>query len=202
MKKVLYSVILLSILIIPSKVFAINGTVNLKCTPTSVFAGDAINCTIAAEVTDGSITDFAATTTLSDNLEFINATPVTGWTGTSNKGIFSLTTTTNQTDSFEIASFTVKMKNDATGSGTVTLNTTKLGEITSVAPVTQNINLSTSTSVVDTNAGDATEEEDVNADIKNPGTGSNIPFMIIGTGVIGAIVVYELAARKKKIYKI
>ncbi len=200
MRKLLYSVILLAILIIPGKVFAISGTVNLKCTPTSVFAGDAINCTISGDVSDGSITDFTATTQLSDNLEFVSAATVSGWTGTSNGGIFSLKTTNSQTNVFEIANFTVKMKNDSTSSGTVTLNTTKLGEVTSVPPVSQNINLSTSTNVADT--ADDNAGEDVNADIKNPGTGSSIPFMVIGAGVIGAIVVYELAARKKKIYKI
>ena len=200
MKKIFYSVILVAILILPIKVFAIDGTVNLKCTPTSVFAGDAINCTISADVSDGSITEFAATTKLSDNLEFVSASTVTGWTGTSNGGIFSLKTTKSQTDVFEIANFTVKMKNDSTASGTVTLNTTKLGDVTNVSPATQNINLSTSTNVTDTS--DGTNEEDVNADIKNPTTGSNIPFMLIGVGGISAIIVYELASRKKKIYKI
>ena len=45
-------------------------------------------------------------------------------------------------------------------------------------------------------------EEDTNTDIKNPDTGSNIPFMIIGCGSLGAIIIYEIASTRKKLHKI
>lgn len=198
MKKVLFSLILL---LVPVTVFAIEGTVNLNCSPTSAFPGDAINCTIAGDVSDGSVTDFSGTVTLSDNLEFVSGAASEGWTGTSDKGIFSLKTSKSASDSFEIASFNIKLKSDATTNGTVTLKTTKFGDIKNVADQTKNINLSTSTNEVDTSNG-TLDQEDATGDVKNPETGSNIPFIVIGSCSLGAIIVYEVVARKKKLHKI
>ncbi len=198
MKKLLFSLILL---LVPVTVFAIEGTVNLNCSPTSAFPGDAINCTIAGDVSDGSVTDFSGTVTLSDNLEFVSGAASEGWTGTSDKGIFSLKTSKSASDSFEIASFNIKLKSDATTNGTVTLKTTKFGDIKNVADQTKNINLSTSTNEVDTSNG-TLDQEDTSGDVKNPDTGSNIPFIIIGSCSLGAIIVYEVVTRKKKLHKI
>lgn len=199
MKKLLFSLILL---LVPVTVFAIEGTVNLNCSPTSAFPGDAINCTIAGDVSDGSVTDFSGTVTLSDNLEFVNTCSMSeGWKGTCDKGIFSLDASKSASDSFEIASFNIKLKSDATTSGTVTLKTTKFGDIKNVADQTKNINLSTSTNEVDTSNG-TLDQEDTSGDVKNPETGSNIPFIIIGSCSLGAIIVYEIVTRKKKLHKI
>ncbi len=182
---------------------AISGTVNLNCTPVSIFPNDTSTCTIAADVSDGTVSEYTGTVKLSDNLKFVSTSAVSGWTGTSANGIFSLKTTEGKSDSFEIASFVVQMNSDSTTSGTITLQTTKLGEVASVPVQTKNINLATSTAVTDTSDGTNNEaEEDTNADIKNPSTGSSIPFMIIGCGVIGSIIVYEFVGRRKKIYKI
>lgn len=202
MKKMLYTIILLSIFLIPSTVFAISGKVNLDCTPASQFAGDIVTCTIAAEVSDGSVKEFAGTVTLNENLEF-DGTPQNseGWTGTNANGLFTLKNTEGQTNSFEIARFAVRMKSDATGNGTITLKTTKLGDVASVPDVTKSINLSTSTTNV-TDTATPNADEDTNVDIKNPDTGSHIPFMIIGGGTLIAVVGYELASHRKKLHKI
>lgn len=202
MKKTLYFLFALAIIIIPSKAFAISGSVNLNCTPASAFPGDSVTCTIAGDVSDGSIKDFAGTVTLSDNLEFTTTSVVSSWTGTSNGGIFSLTTETSQSDSFEIASFTVKVKDDSTTNGTITLKTTKLGDITDISDSTQTISMSSN--VVDTAEGNQNVGStlDTNTEVENPDTGSSIPFMIIGGGSILTIIIYELVAKKKKIYKI
>lgn len=199
MKKLIYIVFLLGILIIPGKTFAISGSVNLSCTPDNpVPPGDVINCTIAGDVSDGSITEFAATTTLSDNLEFVSASVVNDWKGTSNGGIFSLKTTKSQTNSFEIASFVVKVKEDSTTDGKITLKTTKLGDIADPGTVTKTITTST-TNITDTSDNTS---EDENTDIKNPETGSNIPFMIVGCSILVTIIIYQIVAKRKKIYKI
>lgn len=200
MKKLVYSLFLLSIIFIPGKVFAISGSVNLNCTPASAYPGDIVTCTIAGDVSDGSINEFSATTTLSDNLEFVSATVVNDWSGTSNGGIFSLKTSKSQTNIFEIASFTVKIKSDSTTEGKITLNTTKLGDISTPGSVTKTITMSSS-NITDTSDPKAVEE-DTNTDIKNPETGSNIPFMVLGGGMLVTIIIYEIISKKKKLHKI
>ena len=199
MKKIIYSLLFLCILIIPTnKVFAVSGNVNLNCTPSSAYPNDIITCIIAADVEDGSISDFTATTKLSENLEFVGAQIVSGWTGSSDSGVFNLKTKTAQSASFEIASFTVKLSSDFSDSGTITLTPTKLGEVADLQPVSANISLANSTQTTTTE----TTEQTTTTDIKNPDTGSNIPFMIIGSGLIIGIVGYEVFSKRKKIYKI
>ena len=204
MKKIISFLFFLAIIIIPGKVFAISGNINLSCSPATAFPGDTITCELAAEVTDGSVNEFTATTTLSDNLEFVSSSVSGDWTGTSNGGIFNLKATESKSDSFAIATFYVKLKSDATSNGTITVSPTKLGDISQVGSVTKTITLSTSTNTVDTSDPNASDEDvaDTNTDIKNPTTGSSIPFMIIGIGTIGAIVVYELASKNKRLHKI
>ena len=137
MKKVIYSLLFLGVLLIPTKALAVSGTVNLNCTPASAYPGDVVTCTIAGEVTDGTVNSFVATTKLSDNLEYGSSTVVSDWTGTSNGGIFNLNNSKgNPSENFDIASFTVKLKSDFSGSGTITVTPTKLGDVTGLSPVT------------------------------------------------------------------
>ena len=58
------------------------------------------------------------------------------------------------------------------------------------------------TKLTDYSIDDTTTTDNVNADVKNPDTGSNIPFVIIGAGTILVIVFYEIATKNKKIHKI
>ena len=92
MKKLFYTLFLLSLFIIPGKVLAINGSINLNCTPISIFPNDTSTCTIAADVSDGTIKQFSGQVSLSSNLKFVETTVVNGWKGTSANGLFSLTT--------------------------------------------------------------------------------------------------------------
>ena len=190
------------IVIIPIKVYALEGKVNLNCTPTSAYPTDVVTCTIAGDVVDGSITEFAASISLSDNLEYISAIPASSWTGTTTGGVFNLKTTTSQSDVFEISSFTVKVKEGSTTAGAVTLNITKLGTLTAIEPVSQTINMAGSSAKPEASTIVEDTGEDVNVDIKNPDTGSSIPFIILGLGVAFIISFYRLARNNKKIHKI
>ena len=55
-EKLLYLIIILlfSLVFIPSKVFAISGSVNMNCTPANAPVGDAITCTIALFISSNS----------------------------------------------------------------------------------------------------------------------------------------------------
>lgn len=197
-KKVCLLLALFISIIIPSKVLAISGKINLSCTPAAAYPNDSVTCVISGDVSDGTVTEFSATTTLSDNLEFSSATVSEDWNGTSNGGIFSLKASKGQQDSFEIASFTVKIKSDSTTPATVTLNPTKFGEISNLTKVTQTIKMASN--VEDT--ADPKLGSDTNTDVENPDTGSNIPFMIIGGGLILVVILFQIATKSKRISKI
>ncbi len=200
MKNKLFMLIaIFTFIFIPGKVFAISGNINLSCQPTAAFPGDVITCTISGDVTDGSISEFAATTKVSDNLEIAGATGADDWAGGSSGGIFSLTASNSKSDSFEIASFTVKVKEDSTTSGTITVTPTKLGDISTLNEVSQTITMSTN---VEDTAQESTTDTSNTTDIKNPETGSNIPFIILGSGFILIIIFYQIATKNKKIHKI
>lgn len=209
MKKIVYSLIITSLFLIPSIVFAEGEKINLSCTPSSALPGDSISCVIGGEASSlAKDSSFTGKVQLSSNLEMASISTSQDWkASTSNNtsnGIFDLVSTKAQSSSFEIATFTVKIKSDSTESGTVTLNTTTFGTAKSIDPVTQTITMKSNvTDTSDPKLGDDTTTTDnVNADVKNPDTGSNIPFAIIGAGTILVIVFYEIATKNKKIHKI
>lgn len=198
-KKICYILALFVLVLIPSKAFAVSGSAILSCNPSSGYPGDTITCHITADISDGTVDQFTGTVTLSDNLEFGSTTVTDPWSGTSNGGIFNLKSSSGEQDSFELASFTVKIKANSTTAGTVTLTPTKLGEVSNLSKVTQTISMATN--VQDT-AAEQTPGSAVNDPVKNPETGSNIPFMIIGGGLILVIVLYQVASKSKRISKI
>lgn len=204
MKKIVYSLILFCLMFIPATIYAAEGTVNLSCTPSSVFAGEAVSCTIAggdvSTLAKGS--SFVAKVDLSENLEIASVTANdTAWTANTGNdatnGIFDLKSKTDLSTSFDMATFTVKVKEGSTSNGTITLTTTTFGDIKNIEPATQTITMKTTTDTTSNN-----EQEDTQADVKNPDTGSNIPFAIIGVGTILVIAGYQIAVRGKKIHKI
>jgi len=207
MKKLIYSIILLGIIIIPiKKSYAEEARINLSCTPAVALPGDSVSCTIAAETAQlAKDSEFVGKVTLSSNLEMASTTISSKWKANagnnSTSGVFNLKSTEAQSNIFEIATFTVKIKSDSTENGIITLNTTSFGTSSSINPATQTITMKTNVTDTSDNTSN-TPDEDVNVDIKNPETGSNIPFIIIGVGAILVIIFYEIATKKKKIHKI
>lgn len=121
-KNILLVFILMFSVVIPSKVFALEGSVNLNCGKTSLKPGEQTTCNLSYSVTSGEIKGFQTNVSLSSNLEMISSSKNAIWDGSANNGNFYLYTAVGKTGSVALGSFTVKANASATGSSeTITL---------------------------------------------------------------------------------
>lgn len=96
-----------------SKSYALEGfgQFNLTCDKEILSDGDTVNCSITGTVfADNQVSSLETKIELSDNLEFVNFTTNEIWQGNGEDGFIALYTDENKTGTFEVGTFSVKMK--------------------------------------------------------------------------------------------
>lgn len=115
-KKILLLFLIIISIILPSKVFALEGSVNLSCDNIKLKAGAQTTCNISYTVSSGTLNGFQTNVSLSSNLELISSSKNSIWEGSADNGNFYLYTDNSKTGSVSLGSFVVKAKEGATGS--------------------------------------------------------------------------------------
>lgn len=110
MKRVL-NVILFMLFILPIKVNALEGKLDINCDNYSVKANDEITCNITG-YSNEEITGLSADIVLSSNLELINFNTDSAWQGDASENKIGLYTDINKKDNFNIGTLKVKVKDN------------------------------------------------------------------------------------------
>lgn len=121
MKRVL-KVFLFILCLIPFKVKALGGKINMECDSYKAVANDDITCNITAYA-DGEITGLSADIVLSSNLEIVSFTTDSAWQGDASGNKIGLYTDINKKDNFNVGVLKVRVKsNTLEGMESITLN--------------------------------------------------------------------------------
>ena len=118
MKKIIYSILTILIGIIPVNVFALSGSTNITCSPSSVNVGEEVTCTVTG-TTSGKVSAISATFTPSGSITVSNIAAASIWQGNGDNGNIQLYTDENKTGTFNIITF--KVKGNSVGSGTLVI---------------------------------------------------------------------------------
>lgn len=116
MKKFIKYLVWLMILVGPVSAEALTGTVSLTCDKSKLSAGESMTCTIKGTGSDGAVSTLSAQIKVSDNLELVNVVTSGIWQGSGDNGNIQLYTDVDKTDTFDIGTFTVKVKDGVTNS--------------------------------------------------------------------------------------
>lgn len=117
MKKNTLTLIGLLIVLLPLKLEALTGNINLKCSSKTIKPGDSINCTISGN-TDEDISALRINLTLGTNLTLSEITTDSSWEGDGENGDIQLFTDKNKKGDFPIATFKVNVSPSAQPSNT------------------------------------------------------------------------------------
>ena len=121
MKRVL-KVCLFVLCLIPFKVKALSGKINMECNSYKAVANDEITCNITAYA-DDEITGISANIVLSDNLEMISFVTDSAWQGDASGNKIGLYTDINKKDTFNVGVLKVRVKSSANkGTEAIILN--------------------------------------------------------------------------------
>lgn len=122
MKRV-FKLIIFVICLIPIKVNALTGNVEISCNPNSAKENDIITCNIIANAVDGEVTGFSADIVLSSGLEVDSFIPDSTWQGDGSANKIGLYTAENKKDGFNIGILKIKVKPNVVDSNeTISLN--------------------------------------------------------------------------------
>lgn len=114
MKNKLFMLLCLLMIILPVKVNALAGSVSITCNKSNVIVGDTIDCTLKGTVTEDTVSGVTAKVKLSDNLTLTSITNDSAWQGEEDGGNIDLYTSNFKSGTFNIATFSVKVGNNAT----------------------------------------------------------------------------------------
>lgn len=121
MKKNISKIFLTIMFLLPIKIYALSGNVNINCTPTTTQSPSEISCSISG-TSDETVTSIEASIDTSDQIEIVSFTPAviqddTAWQGedVSNKKI-EVYTNLDVSGSFSIGTLKLKIK-DGTSNG-------------------------------------------------------------------------------------
>lgn len=103
-------------LILPAKIFALEGSLNLSCAKNSLKPGEQITCNISYTASSGSLTGFQTNVNLSSNLELVSSSKNSAWEGSADNGNFYLYTANPKTGSIGLGTFSIKAKQINDGS--------------------------------------------------------------------------------------
>lgn len=112
MKKTIITLVGLIIVLLPLKLEALTGNVNLNCSSETIKPGEYTNCTISGN-TDEEISALAIKLTLGDNLALSEIETDSSWQGDGEEGDIQLFTDKNKKGDFPIATFKVKASSSA-----------------------------------------------------------------------------------------
>ena len=123
MMKRVFKLIIFVICLIPIKVNALTGNVEISCNPNSAKENDIITCNIIANAVDGEVTGFSADIVLSSGLEVDSFIPDSTWQGDGSANKIGLYTAENKKDGFNIGILKIKVKPNVVDSNeTISLN--------------------------------------------------------------------------------
>ena len=111
MKKVL-KVCLFILCLIPFKVKALSGEINMECNSYKAIANDEVTCNITAYA-DSEVTGLSADIVLSSNLEIVSFTTDSAWQGAASGNKIGLYTDTTKKDNFNVGVLKVRVKSTA-----------------------------------------------------------------------------------------
>lgn len=111
MKRVL-KVCLFILCLIPFKVKALSGEINMECNSYKAVANDEVTCNITAYA-DSEVTGLSADIVLSSNLEIVSFTTDNAWQGDASGNKIGLYTDTNKKDNFNVGVLKVRVKSTA-----------------------------------------------------------------------------------------
>ena len=72
-------------LILPAKIFALEGSLNLSCVKNSLKPGEQTTCNISYIASSGSLTGFQTNVNLSSNLELVSSSKNSAWEGSAER---------------------------------------------------------------------------------------------------------------------
>ena len=123
MMKRVFKLIIFVICLIPIKVNALTGNVEISCNPNNAKENDIITCNIIANAVDGEVTGFSADIVLSSGLEVDSFIPDSTWQGDGSANKIGLYTAENKKDGFNIGILKIKVKPNVVDSNeTISLN--------------------------------------------------------------------------------
>ena len=123
MMKRVFKLIIFVICLIPIKVNALTGNIEISCNPNSAKENDIITCNIIANAVDGEVTGFSADIVLSSGLEVDSFIPDSTWQGDGSANKIGLYTAENKKDGFNIGILKIKVKPNVVDSNeTISLN--------------------------------------------------------------------------------
>ena len=121
MKRIL-KVCLFVLCLIPFKVKALSGNINMECNSYKAVGNDEITCNITAYA-DDEVTGLSANIVLSDNLEMISFVTDSAWQGDASGNKIGLYTEVNKKDTFNVGVLKVRVKSSANeGTEAIILN--------------------------------------------------------------------------------
>lgn len=112
--KRIFKVIILLILLIPIKTYALTGSVNLECTPEKISPNNNVTCKITGYATDGEVTGLSMDLRLSENLSLVSFEASDDWQGDASENKIGLYTSSNKKDNFNIGTLVIKVKDSTT----------------------------------------------------------------------------------------
>lgn len=112
--KRIFKVIILLILLIPIKTYALTGSVNLECTPEKISPNNNVTCKITGQATDGEVTGLSMDLRLSENISLVSFEASDDWQGDASENKIGLYTSSNKKDNFNIGTLVIKVKDSTT----------------------------------------------------------------------------------------
>lgn len=118
LKKILYGLITICLVVLPLNVQALEGSLQLNCSKTKIAPGETISCTLNGTVTGDSVSAVSAKISTSNNtfLTLEEKVIVNGsiWVGDADNGEVELYTDSNKTGTFEIVKFNLTASSNIT----------------------------------------------------------------------------------------
>jgi len=114
-------ILILLLLLIPIRVNALTGKINLDCSPLEVSSGTDITCNVTAS-SDEEINGIKADIKVSDNLEYINFVTSSDWEGDGTGNKIGLYINGNVDGELDLGVLTIRVKDNVLdGNGTISL---------------------------------------------------------------------------------
>lgn len=201
-KKLLILVFLL--IIIPKKVNAFAGELELSCDKFTININEDVNCTLYGK-TDSEVSAVETHLVYDDDLKIKNEVVPTIWQGSYENKVLLLYTDTNKTTKFELLTF--KVSSEIAGTKTLSFETSKFSDkefnlINISSPkytfTFTDESQSTDPEIID---DDTKKDEEKKSDGENVPTGAFLPITLIGVLSVTSGVIY-FKTKKKKIYKL
>ena len=121
MKKLIFMILMISLILLPINVYALTGSISAKCTPSRVYPGETVTCLVSG-TSDEFVTSISAAFSVDNGATVTSFQTSNDWEGNDiNNNKIDVYTSNDVSGNFNIGTLTLKV-NDSATAGNIALN--------------------------------------------------------------------------------